>query len=119
VPGLGSTPPPETGILTDDNTTPYVGINGGTLTADERLRIQVIQDVAEEELRFSLLDLQEDGAAGEEVTVTGHGGYTLPGFSGSAVSSLEITVNDYAGLWEMIRDDYGGRLVDVLDVQAG
>jgi hypothetical protein len=29
---------------------------------------------------------------------------------------LEITVNNYAALWEMIRSNYNGRLVDVLDV---
>jgi hypothetical protein len=31
---------------------------------------------------------------------------------------VEITVNNYAALWDMIRNDYGGRLVDVLDVRA-
>jgi hypothetical protein len=28
----------------------------------------------------------------------------------------EISVNNYAALWEMIRNNYNGRLVDVLDV---
>lgn len=119
VPGLGDPSPPETGILTDDNDTPYVGVNGGTVTADERLRIQVIQDLQEEELRFSLLDMTEGGAAGDEVTVKENGEYILPGFSGSAVSTLEITVNDYTELEDMIRESYGGRLVDVLDVRLG
>jgi len=27
-------------------------------------------------------------------------------------------VNNYAGLWEMVRNDYGGRLVDVLEVKV-
>ena len=67
VPGLGGETPPETGILTDDNATPYVGINAGTLTADERLRMQVIQDLAGEQLLFSLIDMQEEGAAGAEI----------------------------------------------------
>ena len=31
---------------------------------------------------------------------------------------VSITVNDYTALWEMIRNDYGGRLVDILDVVA-
>ncbi len=39
----------------------------------------------------------------------------LPGFAGSAVSSLAI-VNNYTALWEMFRNDYQGRLVDILDV---
>ena len=115
IPGNGETP--NTGILTDDHATPYVSITSGTLSADELLRIQVIQDVAEEELRFSLLDMTEGGASGVEVSVTENGTFTLPGFAGSAVSALEITVNDYTALWEMIREDYGGRLVDVLDIK--
>jgi hypothetical protein len=37
----------------------------------------------------------------------------LPGFAGSAVSTLEITVNEYTALREMIRNNYSGRLVKV------
>ena len=86
------------------------------MTADERLRIQVLQDLAENRLLFSLLDMHENGAAGTEVAVTENGAYTLSGFSGSAVSSLEIRVDHYLALWSMIRNDYQGRLVDILDV---
>jgi hypothetical protein len=33
--------------------------------------------------------------------------------------TLEITVSNYSGLWDiMIRNDYSGRLVDVLDVKT-
>ena len=115
VPGLGQAEPPETGILTGSAASPYIVVTGGVLTAAERLRIQVIQDLAREQLLFSLIDMKDGGASGAEIPVTGHGAYTLPGFSGSAVSSLNITVNDYAALWEMIRNDYQGRLVDILD----
>ena len=118
-PAPGQTPPPETGILTGSADAPNVVITGGTLTADERLRIEVLQDLTEERLLFALLDMQEGGASGEEVAVTENGTYTLPGFSGSAVSSLNITVNEYAALRDMIRNDYSGRLVDVLDVRVG
>ena len=41
----------------------------------------------------------------------------LPGFSGSAVGSLNITVNEYTELRDMIRNDYSGRLVDVLELK--
>jgi hypothetical protein len=117
VPGLGGETPPETGILTGSSPTAHVGINGGSVSADTTLRIQVIQDLADNRLRFSLLDMTEGGLVGNEVTVTQDGEYILPGFTGSPVSTLEITVNDYAALWEMIRSDYSGRLVDVLDVK--
>ncbi len=90
----------------------------GASTENVRLRIQVIQDLAEEQLIFSLLDMKENGAAGAEVIVTQNGDYTLPGFTGSALSSLDISVSSYAALWEMVRNSYGGRLVDVLDVQT-
>ena len=113
---LGHPNPPETGILTGKAAAPNVVVTGGTLTADERLRIQVLQDLTGERLLFTLLAMQEGGAAGEEVVVKENGAYNLPGFNGSALSNLAITVNDYAALRDMIREDYGGRLVDVLDV---
>ncbi|WP_417908852.1 DUF4469 domain-containing protein [Candidatus Electronema sp. PJ] len=118
VPGLGAPNPPETGILTDDHATSHVSINGGATSANERLRIQVIQDLVKERLLFSLIDMKEDGTSGAEIPVTQNGEYILPGFAGSAVSSIEITVNNYAALWEMIRNYYNGRLVDVLDVMV-
>ena len=119
VPGLGLPTPPETGILTGNAATPYVGVNAGTLTADERLRIQVVYDQGHDWLSFNLIDMHEDGAEGAEVTVTQNGEYILPGFSGSNVSTLEITVNDYAALKTMVDMDYNNRLVDVLDVKMG
>jgi hypothetical protein len=115
-PGLGHPNPPETGILTGNAAAPHVVISGGSVSADQRLRIQVIQDLPEDRLLFSLINMKENGAVGPEVPVTANGAYTLPGFAGSAASALEITVNDYAALWEMIRNDYQGRLVDILDV---
>ncbi|MCI5130647.1 MAG: hypothetical protein D3904_03805 [Candidatus Electrothrix sp. EH2] len=119
VPGLGQQPPPETGILSGKATSPNVVVTGGVLTADERLRIQVLQDLTDERLLFALLDMQEGGAAGEEVAVKENGTYTLTGFADSAVGSLEIRVDHYLALWGMIRNDYNGRLVDVLDVRVG
>ena len=62
--------------------------------------------------------MKEGGAAGTEVSVTQNGDYTLNGFADSTVSSLDITVNNYDGLWEMVRNDYSGRLIDVLDVKT-
>jgi len=108
----------ETGILTGSEGVPHVTVMDGASTENVRLRIQVIQDLAEEQLIFSLLDMKENGAAGAEVIVTQNGDYTLPGFAGSALSSLDISVSSYAALWEMVRNNYGGRLVDVLDVQT-
>uniref|UniRef100_UPI0040563070 hypothetical protein n=1 Tax=Candidatus Electronema sp. TaxID=2698783 RepID=UPI0040563070 len=115
---FGQPNPPEVGILTDKAAAPHVKVTGGAVSADTRLRIQVVQDLPGNRLLFSLLDMREDGAAGTTVSVTQNGAYVLNGFSNSPVSSLNITINDYAGLWSMIRSGYSGRLVEVLDVKT-
>ena len=108
----------EAGILTGSDASAYVTVTGGTASADAKLRIQVALDLQGERMLLSLLDMKEGGAAGAEVSVTQNGDYTLNGFAASTVSSLDITVNNYAGLWEMVRNDYSGRLIDVLDVKT-
>ena len=108
----------ETGILTGSDASAYVTVTGGTASADAKLRIQVALDLQGERMLLSLLDMKEGGAAGDEMIVTQNGEYTLNGFADSTVSSLDITVNNYDGLWEMVRNDYSGRLIDVLDVKT-
>jgi len=39
---------------------------------------------------------------------------TLPGLSGSAVTSLTVRVDNYADLVSLIRSGYHGRMVDIL-----
>jgi len=92
---------------------------GGALSADETLRIQVILDLHEGSLDFNLLDMKEGGKAGPAVTVTGTGPLTLTGFSGSALSSFDLTVNNFADLVQMIRNNYSSRLTDVLILTQG
>jgi hypothetical protein len=117
VSGLGQPNPPETGILTGSSGSAYVSIIGGSVAADETMRIQVILDLRADALLFSLIDMQEGGRAGAVVTVTANGEFTLQGFADSAVNSLDIRVNSYAALKDMLRNDYNCRLVDVLVVQ--
>ena len=117
VPGLGEPIPPETGILSGDNAVPYVGINAGTVLVETaRVRLQAVYDPQAGHLMFTMLDMQEGGAAGVVLPVTQNGEYIVHGYAGSPVSTLEFTVNDYAGLMDMIRSRYNNRLVDVLDV---
>ena len=116
--GDGGGPPVNIGILTGTAAAPSVSITGGSVTADETLRIQAVLDMRQDLLLFSLLDMQEDGQTGTAVSVSGDGEQTLQGFSGSAVSSLTVRVNDYAALKQLIRNSYGGRLVDVLAVST-
>jgi hypothetical protein len=113
---MGHPNPPDTGILSSSGASALVNVTGGTVSADERLRIQAVLDVQTDRLLVSLLDMKEGGAAGAEVPVAANGNVTLQGFSGSAVSSLAITVNDYASLKKLVHDQYSGRLVDVLDI---
>jgi hypothetical protein len=117
VSGFGN-PAMAVGILTGGAATPYVTITGGALTADETLRIQAAFDTADNRLLLSLLDLRENGAAGEAVAVAENGNYTLLGFANSAVSSLNITVHKYTKLTELVRNNYAGWLADVLELKV-
>ena len=106
------------GILTGSADAPYVRVTDCTASAAEQLRIQVDNSIQENQLSFRLVAMQDGGAVGGMVPVIANGEYTLPGFTGSAVSSLNITIDDYAALRTMIRNDYDSRLVDILDLQV-
>jgi hypothetical protein len=108
------------GILSSSGTVPLVTVTGGTLAAEgARLRIQVVLDAQDGDLRFSLLDMEEGGKTGDDVRVAANGVYTLHGWTGCDVTSMEVTVADYAGLLALVRSPYAGRLVDILDVSMG
>jgi hypothetical protein len=96
-----------------------VSVTGGTVSTDEMLRIQAVFDIRNSVLLLSLIGMKEDGPAGDAETVTADGEYTLSGFAGSAVGSITVNVADYAALLDLVRDQYYGRLVDVLDVRVG
>jgi hypothetical protein len=102
------------GILTDKSASPHVTVTGGSLSADETVRIQAVLDLHEGSVAFNLLDMSEGGKAGAAVKATSNGPITLTGFSGSALSSLHLTVNSFTKLTQLIRNYYSGRLVDVL-----
>ncbi len=115
---FGHPNPPEVGILTGSAASPYVSVTGGAVSADERIRIQAVLDLRSGELLCNLIDMSENGREGQAVTITADGDHALNGFAGSSVSSLNIRVNSFAALKEMIRNDYGTRLVDILDVKV-
>ncbi|MGX9728942.1 MAG: hypothetical protein ACTFAK_16990 [Candidatus Electronema sp. VV] len=116
---LGHPNPSEVGILTGKAANPLASVTGGTVSADEMLRIQAVFDIRNSVLLLSLIGMKEDGPAGAAVTVAANGNYTLAGFAGSVVSSLTVKVNDYAALLDLVRDQYYGRLADMLDVRVG
>uniref|UniRef100_UPI004057B03D hypothetical protein n=1 Tax=Candidatus Electronema sp. TaxID=2698783 RepID=UPI004057B03D len=107
----------ETGILSGDEASPLASVTGGTATANELLRIQALVDSRTGQLTLRLLDMQEGGRAGAAVAITEEIEYNVLGFSNSAVESLTIAVENLAGLISLTRDNYSGRLVDVLDVR--
>jgi hypothetical protein len=115
--GFSAHNPQEVGILTGSAAAPYVKAAAAEMTASERIRIQAVLDARSGQLLLSLLDMSEHGAAGGAVTVPGNGDYTLPGFSGSAISSLTVKVENYAELVELLRSGYHNRMVDILDVE--
>lgn len=104
------------GVLTGAADAPYVRVMSGEGSGAERLRLQAVLDARSGQLMLSLLAMQEHSAAGSAVTAPGNGDYTLPGFSGSAVSSLSVKVENHAGLVALLRSGYHGRMVDILDV---
>ena len=112
--------PPEVGILTGSAASPYISITGGALSGPGAwLRIQAVLNAQDGKLRLSLLDMTENGASGDAVRVNSNGDYTLQGFAGSPLSSLNLRVNDAAALTQLVRNSYSGWLVDVLEVRAG
>lgn len=114
--GLGKDKFPEVGILTGAAASPTVSIIGGKAKADEVLRVQAVFDLRQDCLLFSLLNMTEGGRISAAISVCTEGEYGLTGFAGSVVTSLRIRVNDYTALRESVRDEYSGRLVDVLAV---
>jgi hypothetical protein len=118
VSGMWEATPPLTGILTGRESSAHVNVTGGSVAAAETLRIQAVYNAQADALVFSLLDMSEGGKTGAAVSVTENGAATLPGFSGSAVTSLNLWVNNYAALKEMVRSGYGGRVADVLKIET-
>jgi hypothetical protein len=99
---------------------PLARVTDGQLTGQSaRVRVQAALNAQDGKLRLNLLDMREGGAAGDAVHVTGDGVYTLAGYAGFALANLEVTVDNYTALINKVRDEYTGRLVDILDVDGG
>lgn len=107
----------DAGILTGSAASPYVTVTGGTLNMDSMVRIQAMLDPKEGHLLCSLLSPKRQGARGDLVSVRENGDYVLPGYTGSVLSMLNIRVNDYAALLDLVRNSYSGRLVDILHLK--
>lgn len=108
------------GILSGSSNTPLAIISGGSLDgASTQVRIQALFDARDSLLRLNLLDMEEHGKEGDAVTVSGNGPVTLPGFTGSPLTALEVTVNRHDALADLVKTGYPSRMVDVLNVNAG
>ena len=112
--GFSANNPQEVGILTGNAPAPYVVATSAEMTAAEQIRIQAVFNLTDNRLTLSLQAMEQRGIAGDPVTVPGNGTYTLPGFSGSAVTSLTVRVDNYTDLASLIRSSYNGRMVDIL-----
>ena len=107
------------GILSDDTAEPYVRIQQCVTSVPLLVRIEATIDSRTDELFLRLLDMTERGQAGERVKITTNSVYTLPGFSGSPLSSMEVVMGNAEQLATMVRTHYAGQVVDVLDVRMG
>uniref|UniRef100_UPI004057510C hypothetical protein n=1 Tax=Candidatus Electronema sp. TaxID=2698783 RepID=UPI004057510C len=108
-----------TGVLSGSGSAPFARITDGTAAASQMLRIQAALDIADGHIEMTLLDMKEGGKAGQPVRVTENGSSALSSWDGAAVTSLTVSVEDFVGLADLIRNGYAGRLVDVLDVRVG
>ena len=107
------------GILTGGGAeAPLARFQEGEASGSTLLRIQASLDQHLDKLLLSLIDMKESGSAGPKVAVTDNGEYTLQGYSGSALTSLVVLVENYSGLFSLTRNSYSGRLVDILDVRV-
>ncbi|WP_446008131.1 hypothetical protein [Candidatus Electrothrix sp.] len=107
------------GILSGAETSPLARVSGAhPLGVSARVRIQAVINAQDGELYLSLLNMSKGGEAGDAVRVTGNGLYPLPGYAGSTLISLDVTVEDYAALVNKVRNEYTGRMVDILDVSS-
>jgi len=106
-----------TGLLTGAAEVPAVTISSGVDVTNGMLRVQAMYDAQTDALLLSLIDMQEGGQAGAAVSVAAQGEITLHGFSGAAVSSLTVAVEQYSALKELVRSGYSGRLVDILRIE--
>lgn len=104
------------GILSGPEDAPLVEITAATMAGSQpaQVRIQAVLNAQDGELRLSLLDMIERSDVGDAVMVSANGDYTLPGFAGSELSSLDLRVNDYPALKLMVQTVYTGRVVDIL-----
>jgi hypothetical protein len=109
------------GILSGSKANPLARVTGGQLngSASARVRIQAAINAQDGKLRLSLLDMSEGGAVGDAVQVAQNGAYTVPGYAGSALASLEVTVDNHTALAKKVKEEYTGRMVDILDVSSG
>jgi hypothetical protein len=106
-----------TGILTGSAEVPYVTIESGTIAADEMVRIQAVYDVPTSMLMFNLLSMKENGSQGVALAVPANGNYIVQGFTGSGVSEVHLTVHEHSALVDLVRNNYAGRLVDIIDIR--
>ncbi len=108
------------GILSGAEANPLARVTGGDLSGESaQVRIEAALNAQDGGLlQLRLLDMSEDGAAGDAVQVPDNGVYTLPGQPESELVGLEVTVERYALLVDKIRQEYTGRLVDILNVSS-
>lgn len=105
------------GILSGAGTAPFARIADGDASGSAMLRIQAALDIGDGHIELTLLDMKEGGKAGLPVRVTDNTVYTVSGWEGAVVTSLNVALDDVAGLAAFIRNSYVGRLVDVLDIR--
>jgi len=105
------------GLLSGPGDAPFVRMESGIASASTMIRLQAALDIGDGHIELRLLDMKEGGKAGPAVRITDNAVYTLTSWEGAVLTSLNVIPLDVAGLADFIRNNYAGRLVDVLDIR--
>lgn len=87
-------------------------------TGNEMIRICADVNAQDDILRFWLTGMEVDSPVGDAVIINANQAYTLSGFAGSAVTSLEITTVNWEAIKTLVKTKYTNRMYDILNITA-
>jgi hypothetical protein len=87
-------------------------------TGNETIRICADVNAQDDILRFWLTGMTQDSAVGDAVIINANQAYTLTGFAGSAVTSLEVTTVNWEAIKTLVKTKYTNRMYDILNITA-
>lgn len=103
------------GILSSNENAALANVTAVT-GATANIRICADVNAQDDILRLWMADMTQDGEIGDAVIVNDNAAYTINGYAGSLITSIEITTVDWAALKTLVKTKYLGRMYDILDM---